>query len=209
MVCLLKPSNNSCANSFRPLSCWVRVIIIEPVNKQVPSVRVLFEESVKFNNNKRTKLLSEGEELMYCSRKAENRPESYQPNYWRHEWPILYLQVPGKRTNPYLGSWNSVKRNWKQCLCKILEWPTKSIIVWYGISVVVNCDRYYKFRQHWYIECFHMTSRRQYWCPKTMKRRPCWCPKPILWELNSFLMQTLCFVPINLHRCWPRELARA
>ena len=45
------------------------------------------------------------------------------------------------------------------------------------------------------IECFHMTSRRPYWCPKTMKRRPCWCPKPILWELNSFLMQTLSFVP--------------
>ena len=55
------------------------------------------------------------------------------------------------------------------------------------------------------IECFHMTSRRSYWCPKTMKRRPCWCSKPVLWELNSFLMQTLSFVPINLHRCWPRE----
>ena len=55
------------------------------------------------------------------------------------------------------------------------------------------------------IECFHMTSRRPYWCPKTMKRKPCWCPKPVLWELNSFLMQTLSFVPINLHRCWPRE----
>ena len=50
-----------------------------------------------------------------------------------------------------------------------------------------------------------MTSRRPYWCHKTMKRRPCWCPKPILWELNSFLMQTLSFVPINLHRYWPRE----
>ena len=50
-----------------------------------------------------------------------------------------------------------------------------------------------------------MTSRRQYWCPKTMKRQPCWCPKPILWELNSLLMQMLSFVPINLHRCWPRE----
>ena len=24
-------------------------------------------------------------------------------------------------------------------------------------------------------------------------------------ELNSFLMQTLSFVLINLHRCWPRE----
>ena len=38
-----------------------------------------------------------------------------------------------------------------------------------------------------------------------MKRRPCWCPKRVLSELNSFLMQTLSFVPRNLHRCWPRE----
>ena len=42
-----------------------------------------------------------------------------------------------------------------------------------------------------------MTSRRPYWHPKTMKRRPCWCPKPILWELNSFLIQALPFVPLN------------
>ena len=52
------------------------------------------------------------------------------------------------------------------------------------------------------IECFQMTLR----CPKTIKRRPCWCPKQILWELNSFLMQTLSLVVlINLHRFWPRE----
>ena len=38
------------------------------------------------------------------------------------------------------------------------------------------------------IDCFHMTSRRPYWCTKTMKWRPFWCTKPILWELNSFLM---------------------
>ena len=37
-------------------------------------------------------------------------------------------------------------------------------------------------------ERFHMTSRRPYWCSKTIKRRPRWCSKPILWELNSFLM---------------------
>ena len=36
------------------------------------------------------------------------------------------------------------------------------------------------------MECFHMTSRRPYWCPKTMKRRPCWSPKPIFWELELF-----------------------
>ena len=40
---------------------------------------------------------------------------------------------------------------------------------------------------------------------QTMKWRPCWCPKPILWKLNSFLTQTLSFVPINLHRRWPHE----
>ena len=55
------------------------------------------------------------------------------------------------------------------------------------------------------IECFHVTSRQPYWCPKTMQRRPCWCPKPTLWELNSFLMQTLSVVLINLHIYWPRE----
>ena len=78
------------------------------------------------------------------------------------------------------------------------------------ITVLVREQKFYPI---WFracarairIECFHMTSRRPYWCSKTMKRRPCWCPKPILWELNSFLMQTLSFVPINLHRCWPRE----
>ena len=51
-----------------------------------------------------------------------------------------------------------------------------------------------KHRPLYSVECFHMTSRR-----------PCWCPKPVPWELNSFRMQTLSFVPINLHRCWPRE----
>ena len=55
------------------------------------------------------------------------------------------------------------------------------------------------------MDCFHMTTRRPYWCPKTMEGRPCWCPKPVLWELNSFLVQTFSFVRSNLHRCWPRE----
>ena len=53
-----------------------------------------------------------------------------------------------------------------------------------------------------------MTSRRPYWFSKTIIRRPCWCAKPILWELNSFLMKTLSFVPINLHRHRPCEWKR-
>ena len=32
-----------------------------------------------------------------------------------------------------LGAILTPKRNWRQCLCKILEWPTKSITVCYGI----------------------------------------------------------------------------
>ena len=48
------------------------------------------------------------------------------------------------------------------------------------------------------LERFRMTSRRPYWCSK-----------PILWELNSFLMQKRSFVPINLNRCWSRECKRS
>ena len=55
------------------------------------------------------------------------------------------------------------------------------------------------------IECFHLTSRQPYYCSKTMKQQPCWCSKPILWELNSFVMQKLSLGPTNLHRCQPRE----
>ena len=46
-------------------------------------------------------------------------------------------------------------------------------------------------------DCFHMTSRRPYWCPKTMKRRPCLCPKLVLWELNSFLSYANAFFCSN------------
>ena len=30
------------------------------------------------------------------------------------------------------------------------------------------------------IEIFHMSSRRPYWCPKTITRRPFWCFKQVL-----------------------------
>ena len=55
------------------------------------------------------------------------------------------------------------------------------------------------------IERFHMTSRRLHCYSKTMKRWPCWFPKPTLWQLQSFLMETLSFVPINVHRCSLRD----
>ena len=34
-----------------------------------------------------------------------------------------------------------------------------------------------------------MTSRRPYWCHKTMKWRPYWCSKRILWDFSSVLIQ--------------------
>ena len=86
------------------------------------------------------------------------------------------------------------------------DWPIEQCLlhigVFFGGKTKKPCLHLFI---HWLIECFHMTSRRPYWCPKTMKRRPCWCPKRVLWELNSFLMQTLSVIPINLHRFWPRE----
>ena len=40
---------------------------------------------------------------------------------------------------------------------------------------------------------------------KTMNRRSCLCTKKILWELNSFHMLKLSFIPSNLQSCWPRD----
>ena len=39
---------------------------------------------------------------------------------------------------------------------------------------------------------------------KTMNRRPCLCEK-ILWELHSFHMLKLSFIPSNLQSCWPSD----
>lgn len=35
--------------------------------------------------------------------------------------------------------------------------------------------------------------------------RHSWCLRQVRWEFNSFLMETLSFVAINLHFCWPLE----
>ena len=95
---------------------------------------------------------------------------------------------------------------WRPCCCPIPILRGLNFFLMQTLSFVpINLHRCWPHEWKYSIERFHMTLRRPYWCPKTMKRRPCWCPKPILWELNSFLMQTLSFVLINLHRCWPRE----
>ena len=78
---------------------------------------------------------------------------------------------------------------------------------YFGNNFPKPATNWFVARQIWFvggktrniaIECFHMTSRRPYWCSK-----------PILWTLNSLLMQTISFVPINLHRCWPGEWKRS
>ena len=48
------------------------------------------------------------------------------------------------------------------------------------------------------IDRFHMTSRRPYLCTKK-----------ILWELNSFHLLKLYFIPSNLQSCWPRDWKRS
>ena len=59
-------------------------------------------------------------------------------------------------------------------------------------------------------EQYFSCSSRQIKNPYLKTQIPFWITGKIklwiiLWELNSFLMQTLSFVPINLYRCWPRE----
>ena len=44
---------------------------------------------------------------------------------------------------------------------------------------------------------------------KTMNRRPCLCTKKILWEVNSFHMLKLSFIPSILQSCWPRDLKQS
>ena len=70
-------------------------------------------------------------------------------------------------------------------LSGLLRYATEQSLVLFSLFY---CPVYSTFSIAWSIECFHMTSRRPYWCPKTMEWRPsCWCAKPVLWELSSFL----------------------
>ena len=62
------------------------------------------------------------------------------------------------------------------------------------LKMYTNSIDFITWRYGGHIEGFHMTSRRPYWCPRQVP-----------WEMNSFVMQTLSFVRINLHRCWPRD----
>ena len=54
-----------------------------------------------------------------------------------------------------------------------------------------------------------MTSRRPYlWTKQWIGGHVC-VQKKILWELNSFHMLKLSFIPSNLQSCWPRDWKRS
>ena len=55
------------------------------------------------------------------------------------------------------------------------------------------------------VERFHMKSQRPYWSVQNNETAAMLVFQSVLWEFTSLLMQTLSFVPLNLHRCWPRE----
>ena len=54
-----------------------------------------------------------------------------------------------------------------------------------------------------------MTSRRPYWCTKQWIGGHVCVQKKILWELNSFHMLKLSFIPSNLQSCWPCDWKRS
>ena len=54
-----------------------------------------------------------------------------------------------------------------------------------------------------------MTSRRPYlWTKQWIGGHVC-TQKKILWELNSYHMLKLSFIPSNLQSCWPRDWKRS
>jgi hypothetical protein len=58
------------------------------------------------------------------------------------------------------------------------------------------------------IDRFHLTSRRPYWCTKTMKWRPYWCT---VWELAlSYSNISYCFTsPLGPPITWVKTIYRA
>ena len=73
----------------------------------------------------------------------------------------------------------------RSCTLRSLK---RRVTNWIGVHTIAH-SFWWRHQKLSGIVCFHMTSWRPYFCPKTiMKRRPCLCPKPVLWELKSFLM---------------------
>ena len=61
----------------------------------------------------------------------------------------------------------------------------------------------------WFVSKIISLSCWLYCLYKTMNRRPCLCTKKILWELNSFHVFKLCFIPSDLQSCSPRDWKRS
>ena len=81
-----------------------------------------------------------------------------------------------------------------------------------SVMQVQSCCFAYSFQP---IERFHMTSRRPYWCSKTMKRRPCsvmlvFQTNQVGVKLFSYVKNFFCSLKFAyICRCWPREWKRS
>ena len=62
---------------------------------------------------------------------------------------------------------------------QLIPQPRRRSVRSHSVLLVIRDRRRGKFEC---TERIHMTSRRPYWCSKTMKRRPYWCSKQILWD---------------------------
>ena len=69
--------------------------------------------------------------------------------------------------------------------------------IYFRLQIYFNETNILNKLRRFTMECFHVTSRRPCWCPKTKERRPCWCPQLILRESSSFIMQTFSFVSVE------------
>ena len=84
--------------------------------------------------------------------------------------------ITAKKTDR-LTDWGAIlppKRNWRQCLCKILEWPTNSVMVCYGISGVINFDFVFNRNCLWFFFISRTGSRPWYRQNQPLYRKVFW-----------------------------------
>ena len=70
---------------------------------------------------------------------------------------------------------------------------------------IAQLNQLFKLLHLVHIVCFHMTSRAAILVSQNNETAAMLVSQTNPRGVELFLMQTLSFVPINLHRCWPRE----
>ena len=94
-----------------------------------------------------------------------------------HFWvPIILTFETSRSAKPFL---------WK--------WIIKKHFHINGFTLSLVLKQRLRVTRKWPQERFYVTSRRPYWCSKTMKRWPaCWCSKPILMGFFSYVNPFIC-----------------